>query len=120
MLDTDMGFNTSLLDHALERRKLEMEKMRQSVLRDTLALLDDLTPPDISQAYIFGSLIEQYQFTTNSDVDIAVEELAPEPFFTLAAALSAALKRDVDLIELRNCHFADVIRERGLLWTTLP
>jgi predicted nucleotidyltransferase len=69
---------------------------------------------------LFGSLTCPYHFTERSDIDVAVEKLAPDAFFQVMATLSEALERDVDLIELSKCHFAPRIREQGLLWTRKP
>jgi hypothetical protein len=37
----------------------------------------------------------------------------PEPI----ADLSMVLLHNVDIVDLRHCHFAHRIREQGLLWT---
>jgi len=70
----------------------------------------------IQQAYLFGSLVVPGRFGPDSDVDIAVEQIDPERFFEAMAQFSLSLGREVDLIELSKCHFADRIRERGILW----
>jgi uncharacterized protein len=56
-----------------------------------------------------------YQFTRNSDVDVAVEQFNPEVFFAMAA-LSETLERDVGLVDLSKCHFAHRIRQQGMVW----
>lgn len=70
----------------------------------------------IHQAYLFGSVIRPYHFTERSDVDIAVESVEVEAFFTEMASLSEAIERNVDLVELPKCPFAHRIRQRGQLW----
>ncbi|NJL49876.1 MAG: hypothetical protein HC929_23835 [Leptolyngbyaceae cyanobacterium SM2_5_2] len=56
-------------------------------------------------------------FDNRSDVDVALESLAPEHFFRAMGALSETVGRDVDLVELHKCPFAARIRQGGLLWT---
>jgi hypothetical protein len=51
-------------------------------------------------------------------VDIAVENINPELHFDAISILSYYLGREVDIILLKNCHFAHRIREEGILWTT--
>jgi predicted nucleotidyltransferase len=72
----------------------------------------------IGQAYLFGSLLRPYHFGEHSDVDLAIETLEAENFFRAMAALSEDLGREVDLVELRKCPFAERIRQTGQLWTS--
>ena len=65
---------------------------------------------------MIGSLMEPYKFFSDSDVDIAVEGLRDADYFRLMSRLSAFVERDVDLIELEKCEFADRIRKCGLRW----
>jgi hypothetical protein len=87
-----MGFDTSLLDQAIARRREQWETLRR-------ARLDEVG-----------------RFTDHSDIDVAVV-MPSERFFDLAAELSRALHTDVDLIPLDRCHFADKIRREGVRWT---
>ncbi|MFQ5596394.1 MAG: nucleotidyltransferase family protein, partial [Anaerolineae bacterium] len=116
-----VAFDTSLLDAAIAQQQADGERRRQALLHQVLRLLDQLGPQHgISEAYIFGSVVRAGQFSEHSDVDIAVEQMAPSQFFDAMAALSMELERDVDFIELRKCHFADRIRDEGIKWTKKP
>jgi predicted nucleotidyltransferase len=113
-----MAFDTSILDEALARRRAAYEQERQTLLAEVQRLLDDLgSRYSIQQAYIFGSLVTPGRFIPGSDVDIAVEQIDPARFFEAMGEFSMRLKREVDLIELNKCHFADKIRREGILWT---
>jgi uncharacterized protein len=113
-------FDTSLLDQALAEQHARREQERLATLQQVLDwLADHAAEYGISQAYVFGSLIRPDGFCQRSDVDIAVEALEPNPFFGAMAALSEAVGRDVDLVELRRCPFADRIRQTGKLWVEL-
>lgn len=111
-------FDTSLLDRALAQRRAARERERQAVLAQLMDLLRELGPRyGISEAYIFGSVTRPGRFDERSDVDIAVERIAPEHLFDAIGAFSSALGREVDVIELRKCRFADRIRSQGIRWT---
>lgn len=60
---------------------------------------------------------EKERRDTLAEVLRLLDELGPAGFFALMAALSLALGREVDLIDLNRCHFADRIREKGWKWT---
>ena len=113
-----MSFDTSLLDRLLAQRCTSLEHQRQAVLAQVLQWLEDFgSSYGIHQAYLFGSMIRPGEFKETSDVDIAVEEMNPEEFFSAISFLSTATGREVDLIQLKKCHFADRIRQKGDLWT---
>ena len=113
-----MVFDTSVLDEALARRRAAYEQERQTLLAEVQHLLDDLGPRyGIQQAYIFGSLVRPGRFIPESDVDIAIEQIDPVRFFEAMEEFSMRLKREVDLVELNKCHFADKIQREGILWT---
>jgi uncharacterized protein len=111
-------FSTSRLDQILGDRDLQVEKERQQLLNKTLNWLDKFGPQyGIQKAYIFGSLIQSKRFNPQSDIDIAVEQINPDDFFSVISLISEATEREVDVIELNKCHFANRIRQSGILWT---
>ena len=64
--------------------------------------LDDF--PEVRFSTLFGSAAQE-RLTAHSDVDIAVaaeQKLAPEYKVRLSQALSSALKREVDLVDLQD------------------
>ncbi len=112
-----MAFDTSILDAALTQRRAQNEQERQALLARVLHLLDELGPGyGIHRAYVFGSLTRPGRFRPDSDVDIAVEQIDPTRFFEAMSELWNSLGREVDLVELDKCHFAQRIREVGILW----
>ncbi|MGH2416418.1 MAG: nucleotidyltransferase family protein [Microcystaceae cyanobacterium] len=116
-----MSFNMEILEQAIAHRCYTQEQERQKILAQVYHWLDTVgSQHGINQAYIFGSLTRPGRFTETSDVDIAVVGKLPEERFTLMSLLAATLGREVDLIELDQCHFAQRIRQRGLLWTKTP
>lgn len=111
-------FNTSKLDEILCDRSLQNERERQALLQKILEWLDkNGLQYGIQTAYIFGSLTQPQRFHQNSDIDIAVEQINPDDFFAVIGFISETMGRDVDIVELRRCHFGDRIRQTGIQWT---
>jgi hypothetical protein len=111
-------FDTSLLDQALAEQQKQREQERIATLEQVLTWLDQHAAAySIHQAYVFGSLLRPNGFSQHSDVDVAVEAVNAKHFFQAMAALSEAVGRDVDLVELCKCPFAERIRQTGQLWT---
>jgi predicted nucleotidyltransferase len=112
------AFPTPELDKILKERDIQREQERQTLLAKTQHWLDENgVEYGIDRAYIFGSVTRPYKFHPGSDVDIAVENINPELHFNAISILAEYLGREVDIILLKNCHFAHRIREQGILWT---
>jgi predicted nucleotidyltransferase len=110
-------FQTNLLDELYIQRGLRLERERQSLLSKTIQWLNEFGDRHgINKAYIFGSVTQPQRFHEGSDVDIAVEEIQPDDLFAVIGFLSEAIARDVDVIVLSRCHFAEQIRRSGILW----
>jgi predicted nucleotidyltransferase len=74
--------------------------------------------PHIQRADLFGSVLRPGALRVTSDIDIAVEgRLTAEDYFALWRAWEGVVGyRSIDLLELgRDIHFADRIRDQGLL-----
>jgi predicted nucleotidyltransferase len=53
-----------------------------------------------SRVYLFGSLAREGRFHERSDVDLAVEGIAPERFFKAWAAAGACSDVPIELVDL--------------------
>jgi uncharacterized protein len=112
-----MPFDTYLLDEAIARRQEHNEQQRQAILVKLFQWLDQFGEQyGMQGVYVFGSLTAAGQFTEQSDVDVAIESMNAEYFFDVMGLLVTELEREVDLVELSKCHFAQKIREQGILW----
>lgn len=109
-------FDTGVLDRTLVRKRQERERVRRAVQARALHLLDE-SPVAVGEAILFGSVMRPGQFDADSDVDVAIPAVAPRAYFTLMGHLEDGLGRDVDLVTIDSCHFADAIRRTGLRWT---
>jgi len=110
-------FNTALLDRIFIQQTIQNEQERLMLLEKIKQWLDQFDDRyGIKTAYIFGSITQPQKFTQESDIDIAVEQINTNDLFTVIGFISEALGRDVDVIEINKCHFANQIRQSGILW----
>ena len=110
-------FDTSLLDVVRQRQRATLEQERQSMLARLFQLLDEnAVTLGIRRAYIFGSITRRGYFRATSDVDLAVEMVAPRALWQTIAIFSEGLGRPVDVIELANVPFATKIQREGIKW----
>lgn len=106
-----------LLNRAVARNHGRREALRQRTLERTEKALESLAAEyGIREAYLFGSALHPGRFREQSDVDVAVSDLG-KTYWRFLASLSAAVGRDVDLVELDRCRFAARIRRVGRRWT---
>jgi predicted nucleotidyltransferase len=111
-------FSTTKLDQILADQLLQTEKERQFLLQKTLNWLDKFgSKYGIQKAYIFGSLTQPKRFNRQSDIDVAVEQINPDDYFSVISFMFEATGREVDVIEINKCHFANQIRQTGIVWT---
>lgn len=111
-------FSTAKLDQVLSDRRSQNEQERQILLKKTKEwLTQNANQYGIDTVYIFGSVTRPYYFHQHSDIDLAVEEIEQNNFCLVISLLSTFVAREVDIIQLRKCHFADKIRQMGILWT---
>ncbi|MBA7506047.1 hypothetical protein ES706_04727 [subsurface metagenome] len=67
----------------------------------------------VKTVWLFGSAVEDENEAT--DIDIAVEGLAPEKFFEFYGRLFFELPKPVDLVDLsREPPIATIVREKGV------
>ena len=113
-----MTFPTPLLDARLAREKEQNEAARLQLLDLALQWLRTHgTTYGINHGYIFGSVTKPGHFIQNSDIDLAVDTWETGNICGLMGYLSLHLNRDVDVVPLDQCHFADKIRRLGMPWS---
>jgi hypothetical protein len=109
---------TNLLDQLIQQQRDRNERERLRLLQKVQQWLDQYgSEYGIQKAFIFGSATRPGHFHNDSDVDIAVEQIDGDRYFSAISYLSTHLERHVDLIELNKCHFEHRIRETGIVWT---
>ncbi|WP_416672235.1 nucleotidyltransferase family protein [Egbenema bharatensis] len=105
------------MDAKLAQLRQHNEAARQRLLQEALEWLSHHAATfDIQQGYLFGSVTQSGKFSQDSDLDLAVDSLGNGDPFGLVSDLSIHLNRDVDLVPLDQCHFADKICRTGVVW----
>lgn len=111
------AFSTHLLDARVAQQRQRSERDRQRTLSAALIWLSAKGETyGVPGGYLFGSLTKPGQFSDRSDVDLAVDTLQQGDPFGLISYLSLHLNRDVDLVPLDQCHFAEKIQAVGIRW----
>ena len=109
----------SIWERNLARKEEEREKLRQTVLvrlDEALKVLSEKYSWE--EIFIFGSITCKGAFHDGSDVDVGIEGLNPLDHYAFVADISSLLERDVDVVILEECGFADRIKEKGQKWPT--
>ena len=108
-----------LLRAVIAREAEERERARLNTLKRVIEALKELRKGvTFKRAYIFGSVVKPYMYTSRSDVDIAFEGLEPDKLFYAVAFLSEKIGRDVDVVGLERAdpYLRRKIVEEGLEW----
>ena len=109
-----MSFNTSLFDRALKERREKRSRERKECLDTVTATLNRIRSQyDIREAHVTGSLIVEYRWNEDSDVDVAVGGCSGS-VLDVMKALEDATGKVVDVIDLDTHPYPDTVRDRGL------
>ena len=103
-----------LLRKIKEEKRQRREEQRKELLQQaSLKLESYFRQKGVTEAYFFGSLTREDMFYEWSDVDIVVSHEEGH-YFHMLSELERLLKRDVHLIELKRCPFAERVRHEGI------
>ncbi|MEO7913386.1 MAG: nucleotidyltransferase domain-containing protein [Roseiflexaceae bacterium] len=115
-----MAYDSSqfaLWEATLQCRRATNEVERCRILADLLAWLDaHAAEHGLQQVWVFGSVTQPNRFVARSDIDLALTQDPNMRQFQIMAKLSLWLDRDVDVILLDDCPFADKITREGIQW----
>lgn len=105
----------NLLEQIIAQKQQERERERVELLSLTISVLKSVIPQfAVTAAYVTGSLLIPGRFHSHSDIDIAVKGLTDQNYFTFMAKVQEFLPRQVEIIELEKCSFAQKIIDTGL------
>jgi predicted nucleotidyltransferase len=95
------------------QRFLEAEKHRLEIYSKVKNLLTDFHKKyPQTELYLFGSILMEGKFYAHSDIDIALGN-APADRLELYTQWTWQLGREIDIVMLETCNFAEVIRKKG-------
>ncbi|MEW5768011.1 MAG: nucleotidyltransferase domain-containing protein [bacterium] len=110
-----MAFDFSVLEAGLKKKRELKEKERQDLLKHFIDVLANLREKyNLSEAFVFGSIVKPGRFIGNSDLDVAVKGLRNDRYFEFVTEISDKMSREVDVVELEKCRFAEKIRKEGI------
>lgn len=108
-------FDFSVIEAGLKRKQELKEKERQELLKRFINVLANLREKyNLSEAFVFGSIVKPGRFIGNSDLDVAVKGLQNDRYFEFMAEISNEIGRDVDVVELEKCRFTEKIKREGI------
>ncbi len=100
------------------RQRLEdYENLRRTVLSEVEEAVKGLTGKyEWDEIYLFGSITKSGRFQPNSDVDIGIKGLDKFALYAFIGDISVILNREVDVVRLEECPFAEKIMKSGVKW----
>ena len=112
-----MIFSTRLYEELEKQRKADKEALRLKVLeKSKLEIKKYFSDKEIKSVYITGSILIPGKFTQRSDIDIAVEGIDADEFFSLYGDLMFALPKPIDLIDIKKDEpFSSMILKEAVL-----
>lgn len=88
------------------REKIKREKLRKEALKASERLKKILTEEfQVKKVVLFGSILEEGCFDEFSDIDIAVEGLPKDEYFSALAKLMAETSFDIDLKPIEDLSY---------------
>jgi predicted nucleotidyltransferase len=113
----DAPFDISTWRRALQDNRRRRERQRIDALNQVNKAIEELSHTyQWDDLYIFGSAIRPERYYEFSDVDIGIEGLDKFLHYKFIADLSRLIEKEVDVVRLEDCSFADAIRTRGIRW----
>jgi len=111
-----INFDFSIANEVYEEKKAKKEKNRQELLAKVLSNLQNyFSKKNVKNVYLTGSLLEPNCFSRYSDIDIAIEGFNKNDFFSIYGDLEELLETEnIDLIDLKHCHFKKEILANGI------
>ena len=102
----------------IQNRIVISEELRRRIFREKIPLIIDWFQknPVVKKAYVFGSILERGNFTSDSDLDIGVEGLKEKEYFKVWAKLEEITDVPIDLRTIdKDTFFARSVKKNGKL-----
>lgn len=95
-----------------EKEKEQKEKERSTVLQKTLSFLQKEFKGSTVEVYLVGSILQPFQFSTHSDVDIVLKNYQGDRF-NFWIKLEKEIGRRVEIIPFETCRFQEFVLKNG-------
>ena len=115
--DKPSPFDISIWRRAKISKRRSIEQNRLSTIHDIWKAIERLTKRyQWDEIYLFGSITKPERFSQRSDVDIGIKGLNKYQHYRFISDFSGLLEREVDVVRLEDCPFAEAIVKRGIKW----
>ena len=112
MSDFDVNAAKEFLRKREEKEEAFFEETRKSVLEKTIKVLRQEFQGSAVEVYLVGSIIQPFQFTDRSDIDIVLKNYQGD-FLNIWSELQKKLDRTIQVIFFETCHFQEYILKSG-------
>jgi len=112
MSDFDVHAAKKFLREREEKERALFEESRKIFLEKTIATLKQEFRGSDIEVYLIGSIIQPFQFTDRSDIDIVLKNYQGD-FFDIWSKLQQKVDRTIQVILFETCHFQEHILKHG-------
>jgi len=110
-------FDISIWRRALIENRHARERQRRHTVNKVWNAIEQLSHTyQWDDLYVFGSATKLERFSELSDIDIGIAGLDKLLHYRFIADLSRLIEKEVDVVRVEDCSFADAIRTRGIRW----
>jgi len=110
-------FDISLWEKGIQNKRKKNEARRTEMLSRIDSVLHQLSKRYVWQEiYVFGSVVREGAYQSDSDVDFAIKGLPKDDLFRFVAELSDSLACPVDVVPFEETRLSERIREKGVRW----
>ncbi len=113
MKEFDSDEAKEYLQRRAEQLKEQYEEERKKLLGSVIAILRNEFKDSSIEVFLVGSIIQPFNFTPRSDVDIVLKNFEGDRF-ALWAKLEKKIGRTIELIPFETCNFQEFVLKDGL------
>ena len=95
-----------------EKEKEHGEKKRKALLSKTISVLEKAFKGSSVEVYLIGSILQPFNFTSQSDIDVVLKNYTGDRF-EFWAKLEREIGRKVEIIPFETCHFQELVMKNG-------
>ena len=115
--DKTKPFDISIWRRANISKRRSIEQNRLNTMDEIWKAIQHLTQRyQWDEIYLFGSITKPERFSQRSDIDIGIKGLNKYQHYRFISDLSGLLEREIDVVRLEDCPFAEAIVKRGVQW----
>jgi predicted nucleotidyltransferase len=95
-----------------EKERAQREENRKGLLQKTTSVLEREFKGSSVEVYLIGSILQPFNFTARSDIDIVLKNYQGDRF-EFWAKLEREIGRRVEIIPFETCRFQELVLKNG-------